>query len=273
MIASLYNRTDICLLYTHTTNHKPSCLLLLLNSKRTRRIVNSGHLRRRRQRTTQTQIPHTVVLHSGQILGDGDGHLAILLREAICELDLVVEVDRVQVANGVVVQPNAVIVTRVLGQRVLAVGGWGTVEADVDDGAGGDGGIVRDALVDVDAGVVALAPGFDAQLIMQETYVVKSERTYAGTCQKPWRRRRGQRWQWQQRSSLWNWFFAIGMRRSLCPEQTWYLYPPRSPQAINNIHPDPQGPASDWPDLRHALPSAEWATYPIGKDDIDIWNR
>lgn len=68
-------------------------------------------------------------------------------------------VDRVQVANGVVVQPDAVVVTRVLGQGVLAVGGRDTVEADVDGGAGGDGGVVGDALVDVDAGVVALAPG------------------------------------------------------------------------------------------------------------------
>ena len=138
---------------------KPNCLLLLLDSKRTRRIVNSGHLRRRRQRSAQTQIPHTLVIHSGQILGDGNGHLAVLLREAIRELDLVIVVDRVQVTNGVVVQPDAVVVTRVLGQRVFAVGGRGAVEADVNGGAGGDGGVVRHALVDVDAGVVALAPG------------------------------------------------------------------------------------------------------------------
>jgi len=154
---------------------KSSRLLLLLDSKRTRRIVNSGHLRRRRQRATQTQIPHAVVAHSGQILGDGDGHLAILLREAIRELNLVIVVDHVQVANGIVVQPDAVVLTRVLGQGVLAVGGRGTVEADVDGGAGGDGRVIRDALVDVDAGVVALAPSCYAQLVMQSTWIMRNE--------------------------------------------------------------------------------------------------
>ena len=138
---------------------KPSCLLLLLDSKRTRGIVNRRHLRRRRQRTAQTQIPHTLLIHGGKILRDSNGHLAILLREAIRELNLVIVVDRVQVANGVALQPDAVVVTRVLGQGVIAVGGRGTVEADVDGGAGGDGRVIRDALVDVDAGVVALAPG------------------------------------------------------------------------------------------------------------------
>lgn len=42
----------------------------------------------------------------------------------------------------------------------------------------------------------------------------------------------------------------------------------RCPQTINNIRPDAQGPASDWTDLRHAVVSAEWVTYPIGKVDV-----
>lgn len=75
--------------------------------------------------------------------------------------------NRVEVANRVVVQPDAVVVTRVLGQGVRAAGGRGAVEADVDGGAGGDGGVVGDALVDIDAGVVALAPGCKAVSVIQ----------------------------------------------------------------------------------------------------------
>ena len=49
---------------------------------------------------------------------------------------------------------------RVLGKRVAAVLGWVAVEDDVDSVAGDEGGALRDALDDVDAVVVALAPGY-----------------------------------------------------------------------------------------------------------------
>lgn len=94
-----------------------------------------------------------------QILGDGDVDHAVLLGEAVLELDLLVVVDGVEPADRVVVKPDTVVVPGILGQGVSTVGGRSPVEAQVNGGSGGDGRVVGDALEDVDTGVVSLAPG------------------------------------------------------------------------------------------------------------------
>lgn len=135
--------------------HRISCP----NRKRTRRVVDGRHLRSRRQRSVQSQVPHRVVLNGGQILGDGDVDHAVLLGEAVLELDLLVVIDGVEPADPVVVEPDTAVVPGKLGQRVSTVRGRSAIEAQVDGGSGGDRRVVGDALEDVDAGVVSLAPG------------------------------------------------------------------------------------------------------------------
>lgn len=66
--------------------------------------------------------------------------------------------DGVQVTHGVVVQEDRVVAAGVLGQRVCAVRRRGTIKTEVDCLSGCHGGVVGDALVDVDAGVVSFTP-------------------------------------------------------------------------------------------------------------------
>lgn len=124
----------------------------------TRTLYSKTNLRRRRQHSPHPQIPNRAILNLGQILRNFHINNTHRLRDPIHDLDLLVKVDGVQVAHGIVVQPDAVVVAGVFVQWVWAVGRRLAVEAEVDCLAGCYGGVVGDALVDVDAGVVALAP-------------------------------------------------------------------------------------------------------------------
>lgn len=120
----------------------------------------TAYLRRSGQAAVHPQIPDGLIVDSGQVLGDGDGHGTVLLGNVALDLDALVEFEVVQVARGVVVQPHGVGFTGVLGQRIVAVGGGRAVELQVNLGTGADGGVVGDALEDIDAGVITLAPGW-----------------------------------------------------------------------------------------------------------------
>lgn len=109
------------------------------DSKGTGGIVDRWHLRGCRERTTETQVPHRVVVHSWQIFGDGDSDRAVLLGESVLELDLLVIVDGVEIAHRVVVQPDTVVAAGILGQRIGTVAGGCSVETQVNGGTGGDG--------------------------------------------------------------------------------------------------------------------------------------
>lgn len=74
------------------------------------------------------------------------------------DLDLLVKVDGIQVTDGVVVQPHAVLVTGVLVQRIGTVRCGLAVEAQVDRLASSHGRVIGNALVDIHAGVITLAP-------------------------------------------------------------------------------------------------------------------
>lgn len=71
---------------------------------------------------------------------------------------MLIKVDGIKIADGVVVQPNAVFASRVLGQRVAAVCSWLAVEADVDGLALGHGGVVGNALEYVQTRIITFAP-------------------------------------------------------------------------------------------------------------------
>lgn len=120
-------------IFTQMTNEAHNIPLpfdpLRSDGKRSRRVINSRHLWSTRQRSTQTQIPDTIVVDGRQILGDRDGDLAIFLGESVLELDFLVVVDDVHAANRVIIEPNIVVVTGILCQRVLAVSGGRPVEA------------------------------------------------------------------------------------------------------------------------------------------------
>lgn len=68
--------------------------------------------------------------------------------------------DDIEVPHGVIVQPDTVLIRRVLG-RFRAVRRWLAVKPKLDGVARSHGRIFRNALVDIDAGVVALAPRFE----------------------------------------------------------------------------------------------------------------
>ena len=119
-----------------------------------------AYLRRSAQRGIQAQIPNGLIINSRQIRRNGDGHRTIRLGDIALDLDPVVPVDGVAVAREIVVQPHGVGVTLVLGQGVLAVGGRRPVELDVNLGPRADGGVVGDALEDIDTGVVPLSPSW-----------------------------------------------------------------------------------------------------------------
>lgn len=114
--------------------------------------------RSRRQRSSQPQIPNSPILNLGQVLGNLNRHRTHRFGNIASNLDLRIEMDGVQVAHGVVVQEDRVVAAGVLGQRVCAVRCRGTVEAEVDGLSGFHGRVVGDALVDVDAGVIAFTP-------------------------------------------------------------------------------------------------------------------
>ena len=120
-------------IFTQTTNEAHNIPLPFDPSRpdgeRSSRVINSRHLWSLRQRSTQTQIPGTIVVDGRQILGDRDGDLAIFLGESVLELDFLVVVDDVHAANRVIIEPNIVVVTGILCQRVLAVSGGRPVEA------------------------------------------------------------------------------------------------------------------------------------------------
>lgn len=53
-----------------------------------------------------------------------------------------------------------------------------------------------------------------------------------------------------------NWFFTIEDDKMILVGADVVFIFIRCPQPINNIHPDLQGPASDWAGLRHTVVSA-----------------
>lgn len=119
-----------------------------------------------RQVRVHPQIPDGVVLDGGHVLGDGDGDGAVRLADAGLQLERLVKGDGVQLAHGVVVQPDAVGARLVLVQGVGAVSCRGTVEPQINLVAGGYGRVVGDALIDVDAGVVTLSPSYPTVLVI-----------------------------------------------------------------------------------------------------------
>lgn len=121
-------------------------------------LQSETNLRRSGQRGANSQIPNRPVLDLGQILWDLDINDTHRLGNSISNLDLLIKMDGIEVANGVVVQPHAVIVARVFVQRVRAVRCWLAIEAQVNGLTSCHSRVVGDALVDVDAGVVTLAP-------------------------------------------------------------------------------------------------------------------
>lgn len=121
-------------------------------------MVQQSYLGRSRERSLESQVPNRAILHLGQIFWDLHIHRARLLINPIDNLAGIIELDRVQVSHWAVVQPDTVLIRRVLGQRIGAVRGWLAVEAEMDSIAGCDCGVVGDALVDVDTGVVTLSP-------------------------------------------------------------------------------------------------------------------
>lgn len=93
--------------------------------------------------------------------------------------------DHVEVPDRVVVQPDGIGASRVLGQAIVAESGAGPVELQRDLGSRGNGRVLRDSLEDVDAGVVTLAPGFHfCQCVSLD---LRNAATYVGSCQMRWR--------------------------------------------------------------------------------------
>lgn len=123
------------------------------------RCTKITHLRRIGKHGIQTQVPVRVILNLRQSGRNSNSHVLCSTRDTVDNLGLGIVAQIAQVAVGVVVQPDAVVAGGVLvedGVAAVAV----PVEGDLDGGAGGQGGVLGDALVDVDAGVVALAPGY-----------------------------------------------------------------------------------------------------------------
>lgn len=116
------------------------------------------YLRRCRQRSTNPQVPNRSIRDLGQILGNLDFDSTDRLRDPVDDLDLLVKGYGVEVAHGVAIQPHAIVITRILVQWVRTVCSGLTVEAKVNSLTSYHCRVVRDALVDVDTGVVTLAP-------------------------------------------------------------------------------------------------------------------
>lgn len=116
------------------------------------------YLRSGRKRSVDSQVPDRAILDMGQIAGDFHIGDTSRLGNPTGDLDPLVEVDGVPVTDGVVVQPHAVLVTGVLVQRIGAVRCGLAVESQVDCLASSHGRVIGNALVDVHAGVITLAP-------------------------------------------------------------------------------------------------------------------
>lgn len=75
----------------------------------------------------------------GQVLRDSDINNTRLLLNTIRNLDSLVEGDGIQLAHGVIVQPNTVVVAGILAQWVWATSRGLAVEADTHGLASGNG--------------------------------------------------------------------------------------------------------------------------------------
>lgn len=122
-------------------------------------VIICTHLRSRTQRSIQSHVPHRVIVNLGQIGGDLHRDFARGGRNLVDDLHSCVEIDRVGNALRVVPQPDRVVTGRIFGERVSAVRGRFAIPTQLDFLAGAQGRILGDALVYVDAGIVALAPG------------------------------------------------------------------------------------------------------------------
>lgn len=129
----------------------------------------------------ESEIPYVLVVHLWEVRGNLDIDSFCRGGDVVGNLNLFVEFDGIEVANGVIVQPNAVLSSRVLGQRVAAVSSWLPVEAQVNGLALGHGGVIGDALVDVQTGVVTLAPGY-VESVSIKGVGYEWFRTYADSC-------------------------------------------------------------------------------------------
>lgn len=116
------------------------------------------HLGRINKNSINTEIPVRIILNLGQIRRDSHSDVVRSTRDVVRDLRVGIIAQIAQVAGRVVVQPDAVVAGELVEAAVGAALGV-AVEGELHGGSGGQGGVLGDALVDVDAGVVALAPG------------------------------------------------------------------------------------------------------------------
>ena len=118
------------------------------------------YLWRSLQNGVKSQIPNILVIDLGDVCRNLDIDSIGCTRDVVCNLDLLVVLEVVAVADRVVIQPNTVLSSRVFGQWVTAVDSRFTIEAKVNGLTLSHSRVLGDALIDIHAGVIPLSPGY-----------------------------------------------------------------------------------------------------------------